>query len=167
MQLRLDEIRAKMPKFVCLNDDMNKTSEPPAATLRALRDFYHSYFPAPCPFENEPNKPNDFEYIQQWRERKKGTWQAFKEKIMPTPAPAAATTKATTTTTQLLQQRSEGGVDLTAAIAASEGVLPRWILWLWLLVAAGTLVWFVLTRPSCWIRCRRWTGLKRAHPRSS
>ena len=54
VQLRLDEIRAKMPKFICLNDDMNKTADPPMETLQVLRDFYTSYFPNPCPFELPP-----------------------------------------------------------------------------------------------------------------
>jgi len=67
---RLDEIRAKQPKFVCLNDDMNKTGAAPAATVQALHDFYESYFPAPCPFENAPNRPNDFLYVEEWRARR-------------------------------------------------------------------------------------------------
>ena len=69
VQLRLDEIRSKMPKFICLNDDMNKTHDPPVETLAALRDFYISYFPNPCPFENPDDRPNDFMYVEQWRQR--------------------------------------------------------------------------------------------------
>jgi UDP-N-acetylglucosamine-lysosomal-enzyme len=54
-QKRLDDIRVKMPKFICLNDDMNKTHDPDPRTVRVLREFYHSYFPLPSPFELEPD----------------------------------------------------------------------------------------------------------------
>jgi hypothetical protein len=67
---RLDEIRAKQPKFVCLNDDMNKTGAAPVETVKALHDFYVSYFPAACPFENPDDRPNDFLYVDDWRARK-------------------------------------------------------------------------------------------------
>lgn len=71
VQKRLDEIRAKGaprrsllvdadsvccvcfagPKFVCLNDDMNKTHAPPVELMNVLADFYESYYPKPSPFE--------------------------------------------------------------------------------------------------------------------
>ena len=79
VQRRLDEIRAKgrsscslwpaaaapscpapsaAPKFICLNDDMNKTHAPPAELLAVLRDFYESYFPKPSPFELPEGQSN-------------------------------------------------------------------------------------------------------------
>jgi len=81
---RLDEIRVKQPKFICLNDDMNKTSDPPHATLEALRDFYISYFPNPCPFELADGVRNDFAYIEEWRARKRSGWNRFKQWLMQT-----------------------------------------------------------------------------------
>lgn len=48
---RLNGIRAKAPKFICLNDDMNKTHDPDPLCVKALHDFYEEYVPEPCPFE--------------------------------------------------------------------------------------------------------------------
>ncbi len=46
-----DNIRRKAPKFVCLNDDMNKTHAAPRKVLRALHGFARSLLPLPSPFE--------------------------------------------------------------------------------------------------------------------
>ena len=67
---RLDGLRVRMPKFLCLNDDMNKThqqSESSAASQQALREFYLDYFPQPSPFENPPDRPNRFLSLADWR----------------------------------------------------------------------------------------------------
>jgi hypothetical protein len=140
VQARLDEIRAKMPKFVCLNDDMNKTADPPAETLQALRDFYHSYFPVACPFENEPGRPNDFLYIDEWRERKQAgalSWSSWKDKWRqwnePAPGSAAAPTAA-----------SAGVMD-----GGDAGPVPRWLLWLLLLGSLSGLLWITLPATPC------------------
>jgi len=57
---RLDDIMVKAPKFICLNDDMNKTHDPPANTLQALRDFYETYYPHRTPFELAANESNPY-----------------------------------------------------------------------------------------------------------
>jgi hypothetical protein len=46
---RLDDIRTKQPKFICINDDVH--GEPDQRVFDALSDFYDSYFPVPSPFE--------------------------------------------------------------------------------------------------------------------
>jgi UDP-N-acetylglucosamine-lysosomal-enzyme len=61
---RLDELRQKGPKFICLNDDMNKTHDPEPKLLGALQDFYTGYFPLPCPFEHPDGVTNDFLYLE-------------------------------------------------------------------------------------------------------
>jgi UDP-N-acetylglucosamine-lysosomal-enzyme len=61
---RLDELRQKGPKFICLNDDMNKTHDPEPKLLGALHDFYTGYFPLPCPFELPEGVVNDFLYLE-------------------------------------------------------------------------------------------------------
>ena len=68
---RLDELRVRMPKFLCLNDDMNKTHSAGAGTqaaVEALHLFFTRYFPHSSPFENDPRHPNPFLYLHQWRE---------------------------------------------------------------------------------------------------
>jgi len=63
VQRRLDEIRITGHKFICLNDDMNKTHDPDPRLLKALRDFYLSYFPTPSPFELPPGQINEFLHL--------------------------------------------------------------------------------------------------------
>ncbi len=74
---RLDEIRTKMPKFICLNDDMNKTHAPPQQLLQTIADFYMSYFPLPSPFELPPGESNPFLYIDLLREHKHQQKRSF------------------------------------------------------------------------------------------
>ena len=65
---RLDELRAKRPKWICLNDEMNRSQAAShAATVEALREFYASYLPHPSPFENDPQQPNAVLHVDDWR----------------------------------------------------------------------------------------------------
>jgi hypothetical protein len=64
---RLQELRAKAPKFICLNDDMNKTHDPDPQLLVELQKFYTGYFPKPCPFELPDGVRNEFRYIEDMR----------------------------------------------------------------------------------------------------
>lgn len=56
---RLDDMRAKGPKFICLNDDMNKTGDASGAILDTLKAFYLTLLPEPCPFELPPGERNE------------------------------------------------------------------------------------------------------------
>lgn len=47
---QLDGVRFKLPKFVCLNDDMNSTSPHPEV-VKTLNNFYEWYFPQRSQFE--------------------------------------------------------------------------------------------------------------------
>lgn len=67
VQRRLDEIRTQGHKFICLNDDMNKTHDPDPRLLHALSDFYQAYFPLPCPFELPDDAPNAFLTLDELR----------------------------------------------------------------------------------------------------
>jgi hypothetical protein len=59
---QLDEIRYKLPKFVCLNDDMNKT-QPNEKVVKSLHQFYNWYFPEISQFELPQGKMNKFLHI--------------------------------------------------------------------------------------------------------
>jgi hypothetical protein len=65
----LDDLRLQMPKFICLNDDMNKTHEAPIDTVNTLKEFYNSYFPNPCPLELPAGQTNQWTYIDEYRKR--------------------------------------------------------------------------------------------------
>jgi len=66
---RLDEIRLKQPKFFCLNDDMNKTSEPSVETLKVLEEFFEAYYPVKSPFELPDGQSNIWLSIEEYRKR--------------------------------------------------------------------------------------------------
>ena len=75
---KLDGIRAKRTKFICVNDDMN---DPSPALLDMLHAFYEGMVPKSSPFELPPGHRNpfsridemrDFIAIQQRREREEG-----------------------------------------------------------------------------------------------
>ena len=71
---RLDELRVQMPKFICLNDDMNRTdveSGRMSGSAAVLREFYGSYFPARSPFELEEGQRNEFQYVSEWSGRRR------------------------------------------------------------------------------------------------
>jgi hypothetical protein len=59
---QLDEIRYKLPKFVCLNDDMNKT-QPNDKVVKSLHQFYNWYFPEISKFELPQGMKNEFLHI--------------------------------------------------------------------------------------------------------
>ena len=73
VQLRLDEIRNNGHKFVCLNDDMNKTHDPDPRLLQALSEFYQSYFPLPCPFELPEGQLNPYLRLDQLQAAQAGS----------------------------------------------------------------------------------------------
>lgn len=72
---RLQELRTKGPKFICLNDDMNKTHDPDPQLLIELQKFYTGYFPKPCPFELPDGVHNEFRSIDDLRaSRRQHVW---------------------------------------------------------------------------------------------
>lgn len=68
---RLQELRTKAPKFICLNDDMNKTHDPDPQLLIQLQKFYTGYFPKACPFELPDGVQNEFRYVEDMRSIKR------------------------------------------------------------------------------------------------
>jgi hypothetical protein len=62
---QLDSIRARRPKFVCINDDMQAA---PQAVVAALRSFYTSYFPLPSQFELPAGQTNPVLAVEPLRE---------------------------------------------------------------------------------------------------
>jgi len=77
---RLDELRIQMPKFLCLNDDMNVTDVESGRTggsAVVLREFYESYFPSHCPFELEDGVRNEFQYVSEWSGRRRWVVQGL------------------------------------------------------------------------------------------
>ncbi|KAF2077558.1 hypothetical protein CYY_001176 [Polysphondylium violaceum] len=67
-QGKLDGIRQKRQKFICLNDNMNHTDPHSVKVVKVLHDFYESLFPRPSSFELPPGKLNPFTYIQDAKE---------------------------------------------------------------------------------------------------
>jgi len=67
-QGKLDGIRQKRQKFICLNDNMNHTDPNSVKVVKVLHDFYESLFPRPSSFELPPGKLNPFSYIQDAKE---------------------------------------------------------------------------------------------------
>lgn len=57
---KLDSVRARRAKFICINDDMD---EAPIALQRILRQFFVSYFPDPSPFELPEGRRNPHLYV--------------------------------------------------------------------------------------------------------
>eukprot|EP01029_Cantina_marsupialis_P028316 TRINITY_DN775_c0_g8_i1.p1 TRINITY_DN775_c0_g8~~TRINITY_DN775_c0_g8_i1.p1 ORF type:complete len:956 (-),score=249.19 TRINITY_DN775_c0_g8_i1:43-2514(-) len=53
----LDSVRARKPKFICINDDMRNPTDEVAALLE---NFYKAFFPIPSQFELPPNKRNKY-----------------------------------------------------------------------------------------------------------
>jgi hypothetical protein len=62
---KLDGIRVRRQKFICLNDNMNHADRNNHASLRKLRDFYESLYPLPSSFELPPDRPNKVLYIDE------------------------------------------------------------------------------------------------------
>ncbi|CAG9768062.1 unnamed protein product [Ceutorhynchus assimilis] len=71
--IKLDEIRNRMTKFVCLNDNLDGTKPNENELIRAiLYDFYLSMFPNPSKFELPEHARNRFLYVNDlndWRDR--------------------------------------------------------------------------------------------------
>ena len=57
VQLKLDKLRGRRTKFVCINDDLDGSqSEENEKVSKVLVDFYHSLFPVPSGFERKSEK---------------------------------------------------------------------------------------------------------------
>ena len=63
---KLDSIRAKKTKFICVNDDMHS---PSPQLEKMLSDFYKSMFPKPSPFELPEGKTNGGQNVFELRRR--------------------------------------------------------------------------------------------------
>ena len=57
---KLDSIRARRTKFICINDDMHDAGPD---LLQLLQDFFQSYYPIPSPVELPPSEENPFDYL--------------------------------------------------------------------------------------------------------
>ena len=59
---QLDDIRKNMKKFVCLNDDLDDSTNPSGMedVRSMIRDFYLTFFPRPSQFELKNDQRNEF-----------------------------------------------------------------------------------------------------------
>lgn len=64
---QLDDVRYKLPKFICLNDDMNSTS-PNSDVVYSLNSFYQWYFPERSKYELPDETRNEITNILELRE---------------------------------------------------------------------------------------------------
>lgn len=71
LESKMDGIRKKKHKFVCLNDNLDHFNSTTPMIKQMLVDFYLSLFPHPSSFELPPGKYNEFLYIDHYRELKK------------------------------------------------------------------------------------------------
>jgi UDP-N-acetylglucosamine-lysosomal-enzyme len=67
MQGKLDGIRQKRHKFICLNDNINHSSPDAGKVVYVLHDFYMSILPMPSRFELPSNVHNTYAYIDELR----------------------------------------------------------------------------------------------------
>ena len=67
MQGKLDGIRQKRHRFICLNDNINHSSPDAGKVVAVLHDFYLSILPKPSKFELPPNVRNANFYMNDLR----------------------------------------------------------------------------------------------------
>jgi len=68
IESRLDGIRLRQQKFICLNDNMNHSNPKAKEAVRYLHQFYMSLFPLPSSFELPDGTKNRFLHIHELRE---------------------------------------------------------------------------------------------------
>ncbi|KAH3745280.1 N-acetylglucosamine-1-phosphotransferase subunits alpha/beta [Pelomyxa schiedti] len=71
LQKRLDSIREKSNKFICLNDNMNHSHPAAQHTIQVLQNFYQSLFPLPSQYELPPGRRNRFLHMDELRRAQK------------------------------------------------------------------------------------------------
>jgi UDP-N-acetylglucosamine-lysosomal-enzyme len=69
VESRLDGIRYRQQKFICLNDNMNHTNPKAKDTVRLLHQFYMSLFPLPSTFELPDGSYNRFLHLNELQEQ--------------------------------------------------------------------------------------------------
>jgi len=62
---RLQSIRDKRPKFICLNDNLPKNREPDPRVLKELSDHFERYYPFPSHFELPQDQTNACSNLQE------------------------------------------------------------------------------------------------------
>jgi len=67
LQSRLDGIRLRRHKFMCLNDNLNHSDPTTAESLRLLHEFYESLFPLRSSFELPDGVTNPYMHIDELR----------------------------------------------------------------------------------------------------
>lgn len=62
---QMDHVLYKRPKFLCINDDMNHTSEAYGEVLSIVEDMFQSYYPVPSSFELRGGERNPFTRLKE------------------------------------------------------------------------------------------------------
>lgn len=63
---KLDGIRQKRHKFLCLNDDLNHTNPEAKRVIKVVQDLLRTLFPDPSPFELAPGVYNTHLWVQDY-----------------------------------------------------------------------------------------------------
>jgi hypothetical protein len=63
---KLDGIRQKRHKFLCLNDDLNHTNPEAKRVIKVVQDLLRTLFPDPSPFELGPGVYNKHLWVQDY-----------------------------------------------------------------------------------------------------
>ncbi|GAM23563.1 hypothetical protein SAMD00019534_067380 [Acytostelium subglobosum LB1] len=69
-QTKLDGVRQRRHKFICLNDNINHDKPTAHLVIKVIHDFYESLFPFPSSFELPPGQTNHFRYIHEIIDKK-------------------------------------------------------------------------------------------------
>lgn len=67
LQGKLDGIRFRRHKFICLNDNVDHNSPEAVKTLKMLRDFYESLYPNPSSFELPQGVTNAYLHVDEFK----------------------------------------------------------------------------------------------------
>merc|ERR1712137_853159 len=70
LQEKLDGIRERQHKFICLNDNIDHDSPKAKEAVRLIHNFYNSLVPNRCDFELPGSQRNSHQYIDDIYKRK-------------------------------------------------------------------------------------------------
>jgi UDP-N-acetylglucosamine-lysosomal-enzyme len=77
---KLDGIRQKRHKFLCLNDDLNHTNPEAKRVIKVVQDLLRTLFPDPSPFELGPGVYNKHLWVQDYLDEHSEQQQANQHK---------------------------------------------------------------------------------------
>ena len=68
IEKKLDGVRLRRQKFICLNDNMNHSNPESRKVVRVLHDFLEVFFPFPSPLELPKGRSNQFLHVDEYQQ---------------------------------------------------------------------------------------------------